>query len=118
MGLPKGFFGLDERKSRSAGSHKGFRNAWVLASFEKSPLEKSPQDWSIPVVGKSEEPDNYEYDYETVEEHWLDEEDLDYEIIATRTWPGHFQAPIFMLYASWEHMSAPELYAEDYVHVL
>lgn len=76
-------------------------------------FRKSPESWSITLVGKAEEPDNYEYDYETGVEHYLDEEDPDYDIIATRTWPGHFQTSIFMLYGLWEHMSVHFTYAEE-----
>jgi hypothetical protein len=78
-------------------------------------LEESPESCSITVVGLAEEPDNYEFDYETGEEHYLDEEDPDFEIISSRTWPGHFQVSIYMLYTLWEHLSAANIYAEEYV---
>jgi hypothetical protein len=78
-------------------------------------LEESPKSCSVTIVGLAEEPDNYEFDYETGEEHYLDEEDPDFDIIASRTWPGYFQVSIFMLYALWERLSLANTHAKEYV---
>jgi hypothetical protein len=88
-------------------------NAPSIQEEQDSLLETSPESCSITIVGLAEEPENYEFDWDTGEEHYLDEDDPDYDIVASRTWPGHFQVSIFMLYGLWENLSYANTIAEE-----
>jgi hypothetical protein len=105
----KGFLVIDET------SIPKILNAPTAWQEQESKFEEPPQSYSITFVGLAEEPDNYEFDYETGEEHYLDEEDPDFDIIAKRSWPGHFPASIFNLYSLWEELSYNGVWAEEYV---
>jgi hypothetical protein len=75
-----------------------------------------PSTYAITVAEKIPKADNYEYDYENEEEHWLDEEEEDYDVVApARSWPGHFQVSIYRLYGFWIALRGESMSMEVYV---
>jgi hypothetical protein len=80
-------------------------NAPTVWQEQELKFEESPHSCSITFVRLAKELDNYEFDSETGEEHYWDEEDPDFDIIAKRSWPGHFPVSIFNLYSLWEELS-------------
>lgn len=70
--------------------------------------------YAITAVPRQTNFDNYEFDYETGEEHWLDEEELDYEHVQPPpSWPGHFPVCIFSLHRVWESLTREEMLMEE-----
>jgi len=68
----------------------------------------------ITAVARKPSPDNYELDQETGEEHWLDEEEPDFEHASSApSWPGHFPVSIFALYRFWESLTGGEMIMEE-----
>lgn len=70
--------------------------------------------YGITAVTRQPHRDNYEFDYETGEEHWLDEEEPDFEHVQPPpSWPGHFPVSIFALYRFWESLTGGEMLMEE-----
>jgi hypothetical protein len=70
--------------------------------------------YGITAVSRQPDPFNYEFDYETGEEHWLDDEEPEFEHVQpTPSWPGHFPVSIYALYRFWESLTGDEILMEE-----
>jgi len=72
------------------------------------------QDYGVTAFSRRRDPDTIYYDEETGEEHFLDEEEPEFEHIDTpSSWPGQFQVSAIRLYTFWEELTGYETTMES-----
>ncbi|KAF2425363.1 Metallo-dependent phosphatase [Tothia fuscella] len=70
--------------------------------------------YGITAVTRQPHSDNYEFVYETGEEHWLGEEEPDFEHVRSPpSWPRYFLVSIFTLYRFWESLTGGDMLMEE-----
>jgi hypothetical protein len=90
------------------------QNATVMDRVKMRKAKTEDMLHGITAVSRVEHSDNYEFDYETGEEHWLDEEEPDYEHVQPApSWPGHFPVSVFTLYRFWEALTGGDMLMEE-----
>jgi hypothetical protein len=67
----------------------------------------------ITAFARKPEPDDYCYDDETGEEHFLDGEEPEYEHVDVPSWPGQFLVSVCVLYTFWEELTGDGILMEE-----